>query len=68
MAKLTRFFGVGYQHFVGVGETETVENPPPEAVQVEVNVGQRRLWGHPTVFQETDMHDAIDRLRELKVG
>lgn len=73
VAKLTRFFGVGYQHLTDSippdSMPSSLAHPLPEAVQVEVNVGNRsRFWGPQRNMQETDMYEAIDKLRSLKVG
>jgi hypothetical protein len=71
VAKLTRFFGVGYQHISPSIPSDTFPsppNPPSEAVEVAINVGHRRFWGIQNDFQETHMQEAIDKLRELRSG
>ncbi|KAJ7169572.1 hypothetical protein C8R46DRAFT_1217256 [Mycena filopes] len=65
-AKLSRFFGVGFQD-ISLGE---VAPPVPTAtaeVDVKVSAG-RRFWGFNERSKDGDMQEAIQKLRGLKAG
>ncbi|KAJ6519520.1 hypothetical protein C8R45DRAFT_951794 [Mycena sanguinolenta] len=68
-AKLSRFFGVGFQDIGLSPELLTTPRSPGASVEVDVKVG-RRFFG---VFSEhrkegDEMHEAIQKLRGLKAG
>lgn len=75
-AKLTRFFGVGFPAISSsvTDDVPKVTLPAPaqssRAVQVEINVAGRRLWGYTNDggLQEAEMHEVIHQLRELRAG
>ncbi|KAF7339915.1 Sec7 domain protein [Mycena venus] len=72
-AKLSRFFGVGFQD-IGLSPVLTTPRSPPQSpvtsVEVDVKVSGRRFFG---VFSDRpkegdDMQEAIQKLRGLKAG
>jgi hypothetical protein len=75
-AKLTQFFGVGYQdisssipRFARDSDVSPGSGFPAEGVRVDVKMSSRRFWGdaHGTV-RDADMVDVIDKLRGLKAS
>ncbi|SJL06009.1 uncharacterized protein ARMOST_09345 [Armillaria ostoyae] len=74
-AKLSRFFGVGYQDMSSSSSVPTTASPIEERsthdhVQVDVQVTGRRFWGFDGGYttREADMADVIDKLRCLKAA
>lgn len=66
-AKLSRFFGVGYQD-ISSSLRDVV--PPPPTAHVDVKMAGRRFWSFDSRpdMQNVDMADAIDKLRGLKAN
>jgi len=69
-AKLSRFFGVGFQDIGLSPELLTTPRSPVTSVEVDVKVSGRRFFG---VFGDRpkdgdDMQEAIQKLRGLKAG
>ncbi|KAJ6574797.1 hypothetical protein B0H19DRAFT_1125804 [Mycena capillaripes] len=67
-AKLSRFFGVGFQDILLSPAPEAA--PIPETrVEVDVKVGGRRFWSFSDRPKDGgDMQEAIQKLRGLKAG
>ncbi|THU91773.1 hypothetical protein K435DRAFT_968020 [Dendrothele bispora CBS 962.96] len=74
-AKLTQFFGVGYQDISASLPRTTRDIPqrsspgPGPGVRVDIKTSGRRFWGdgHGTV-RDADIADVIDKLRDLKAS
>ncbi|KAJ7275347.1 hypothetical protein B0H12DRAFT_253834 [Mycena haematopus] len=69
-AKLSRFFGVGFQDIGLSPELLTTPRSPDTTAEVDVKVSGRRFFG---VFSDRpkegdEMHEAIQKLRGLKAG
>ncbi|KAJ6627239.1 hypothetical protein B0H10DRAFT_428106 [Mycena sp. CBHHK59/15] len=69
-AKLSRFFGVGFQE---ISPDTIAPALPPTQVGVDIKVSGRRFWGFhdrskDTDMQDTDMQEAIQRLRGLRAS
>ncbi|KAJ7225790.1 hypothetical protein GGX14DRAFT_318659, partial [Mycena pura] len=62
-AKLSRFFGVGFQDILMPEKEPTL---PGAKVEVDVKVSGRRFWGFGDRPKDSDMHEAIQKLRGLK--
>jgi len=73
-AKLTQFFGVGYQDISAslpyvAYDIPRSSNLPGPGVRVDVKMSGRRFWGdgHGTL-RDADIVDVIDKLRDLKAS
>ncbi|KAJ7139814.1 hypothetical protein C8R44DRAFT_314274 [Mycena epipterygia] len=69
-AKLSRFFGVGYQD-ISLSPDTAVPPPVPIAdvqVEVDVKVSGRRFWSFNDRSKDGDMQEAIQKLRGLKAS
>ncbi|KAJ6604335.1 hypothetical protein DFH09DRAFT_1068037 [Mycena vulgaris] len=66
-AKLSRFFGVGFQDISLPPEPE-VPIPDARIVEVDVKVSGRRFWSFNDRSKDGDMQEAIHKLRGLKAS
>ncbi|KAJ7130052.1 hypothetical protein C8R43DRAFT_896262 [Mycena crocata] len=75
-AKLSRFFGVGFQDIDISLSPETAPAPAPaptppfsdSRAEVDVKVSGRRFWGFNDRSKDGDMQEAIQKLRGLRAG
>ncbi|KAJ7919125.1 hypothetical protein B0H13DRAFT_1990512 [Mycena leptocephala] len=68
-AKLSRFFGVGFQDILLPSGPESAPPIPETKVEVAVKVsGQRRFWSFNDRPKDGDMQEAIEKLRGLKAS
>ncbi|KAF7306675.1 Sec7 domain protein [Mycena indigotica] len=65
-AKLSRFFGVGFQDITSLPDVLPV--PVVSNTQVDVKVAGRRFWSFGDRPRDSDMREAISQLRGLKAG
>ncbi|KAJ7071301.1 hypothetical protein C8F01DRAFT_427031 [Mycena amicta] len=63
-AKLSRFFGVD----VTAGLPDAMPALPTAKMQVDVKVSGRRFWGFNDRPKDSDMQEAMKKLREMKAG
>ncbi|KAJ7102233.1 hypothetical protein B0H15DRAFT_769086, partial [Mycena belliarum] len=73
-AKLSRFFGVGFQDIslppeaVPMPSPQTTPPIPDPQIEVAVKFSGRRFWGFSDRSKDGDMREAIQKLRGLKAG
>ncbi|KAJ7666428.1 hypothetical protein B0H17DRAFT_263881 [Mycena rosella] len=65
-AKLSRFFGVGFQDISL--SAETAPPVPQTRIDVDVKVSGRRFWSFSDRSKDGDMAEAIQKLRQMKAG
>jgi len=65
-AKLSRFFGVGFQDILL--PPEKAPPIPDVGIDVDVKVSGRRFWGFNDRSKDGDMQEAIQKLRGLKAS
>lgn len=68
-AKLSRFFGVGFQDIaLSPDVLPPVPDTPIDVDVVDVKVSGRRFWSFSERSKDADMQKAIQKLRGLKAG